>query len=174
MNAHANRTDGGPESGDMSFAKIKLALNQARRELLDPSRRNRLLHAPLSGKRPCCMAVVDNDPDGIFRSLCRQEKFRGYAFVPSDVDEPAEVSDQSLDISVPSRSSLRSVRGQTRHGRMASDTANGGRARSHLQTRLTSEKLERRLTKIFREERTLEEEQGVSTLYLALARLSHR
>ena len=34
--------------------------------------------------------------------------------------------------------------------------------------RLDGEKLERRLTKIFREERTLEEEQGVSTLYLAL------
>jgi hypothetical protein len=52
-----NSVDDGPRS-----------VNQARRELLDPSRRNRLLHAPLSGKRPWCMAVVDNDPDGIFRS----------------------------------------------------------------------------------------------------------
>ncbi len=45
---------------------------------------------------------------------------------------------------------------------------NGGSARPRLQTKLSPEKLERRLTKIFREERTLEEEQGVSTLYLAL------
>src|SRR5436305_10707041 len=36
--------------------------------------------------------------------------------------------------------------------------------RPQLQTRLDAEKLERRLTKIFRDERTLEEEQGVSTL----------
>src|SRR5262249_59994720 len=40
--------------------------------------------------------------------------------------------------------------------------------RPRLQTRLGPDKLERRLTKIFREERTLEEEQGLSTLFLAL------
>jgi hypothetical protein len=40
--------------------------------------------------------------------------------------------------------------------------------RPELQTRLTADKLEKRLTKIFRDERTLAEEQGVSTLYLAL------
>jgi Protein of unknown function (DUF4011)/AAA domain len=170
MNAHATRTEGSPASTDSSFAKIKLALDQARRELLDPSRRNRLLHAPLSGKRPWCMAVVDEDPDGIFRSLCRQENFRGYAFAPSDEeDDPVEVSDQTLDISAPSsRPSLRRVNGQARYGRIASGASKAGRAQSHLQTKLSSEKLERRLTKIFREERTLEEEQGVSTLYLAL------
>jgi hypothetical protein len=37
-----------------------------------------------------------------------------------------------------------------------------------LQTRLAADKLEKRLTKIFREERTLAEEQGISTLFLAL------
>src|SRR5262249_17426818 len=40
--------------------------------------------------------------------------------------------------------------------------------RPRLQTPLAPDKLERRLTKIFREERTLEEEQGLSTLFLAL------
>src|SRR5262249_11422858 len=40
--------------------------------------------------------------------------------------------------------------------------------RSRLKTLLGPDKLERRLTKIFREERTLEEEQGLSTLFLAL------
>src|SRR5262245_32838905 len=42
---------------------LKWAIDQARRELLDPSRRNRLLHAPLTGKRPWCMAVVGHNPD---------------------------------------------------------------------------------------------------------------
>jgi very-short-patch-repair endonuclease len=170
MNAHANFNDG-PQSGKTSSAKLKLAVDQARRELLDQSRRNRLLNAPLSGKRPWCMAVVGNDPDEIFQSLCREENFPGFAFAPSDEEEePSEMSDQGLDVSLPllSRSSSRSVNGQTHNGRTASGMANGGRARPRLQTKLTSEKLERRLTKIFREERTLEEEQGVSTLYLAL------
>jgi uncharacterized protein DUF4011/AAA domain-containing protein len=40
--------------------------------------------------------------------------------------------------------------------------------RPRLQTRLAHDRLEKRLTKIYREERTLEEEQGISTLYLAL------
>src|SRR5262249_35079423 len=46
--------------------------------------------------------------------------------------------------------------------------AHGQAGRPKLQTKLTQDKLEKRLTKIFRESRTLEEEQGVSTLYLAL------
>src|SRR5207244_378834 len=41
-------------------------------------------------------------------------------------------------------------------------------SRPCLQTRLDADKLEKRLTKIYREERTLEEEQGISTLYLAI------
>ena len=63
---------------------LKWAIDQARRELLDPSRRNRLLHAPLTGKRPWCMAVVGHDPDELFHALCRQENFRGYAFGPAE------------------------------------------------------------------------------------------
>ena len=56
------------------------ALDQARRDLIDLTRRNRLLHAPLSGKRPWCMAVVEQSPDDLFTKLYRQENFRGYAF----------------------------------------------------------------------------------------------
>jgi hypothetical protein len=155
----------------VSAANIKWAIDQARRELLDPSRRNRLLHAPLTGKRPWCMAVVGHDPDELFRALCREENFRGYAFNPSEEeDEPDNVSDQNPAAFGPSssRSSSPLVTGPTRRGRMNSSDVNGGRARPRLQTKLSTEKLERRLTKIFREERTLEEEQGVSTLYLAL------
>ncbi|MGA8698313.1 MAG: DUF4011 domain-containing protein, partial [Xanthobacteraceae bacterium] len=44
--------------------------------------------------------------------------------------------------------------------------------RPRLQTRLAPDKLQKRLAKIFREERTLEEEQGLSTLYLALGFLN--
>jgi very-short-patch-repair endonuclease len=137
------------------FARIKLAIDQARRELLDPSRRNRLLHAPLTGKRPWCMAIVGHDPDELFRMLCREENFCGYAFDGSgEQDEQGDVSDRNTPVALFSS--------------QPSPPGTKSSARPHLQTRLSPEKLERRLTKIFREERTLEEEQGISTLYLAL------
>jgi hypothetical protein len=117
------------------------------------------------------MAVVGHDPDELFRALCRQENFRGYAFDASgEEDEQGDVPDQNLPAfaRLPSQPSSPSGSRPTRRGRMTAAAMNGGTARPRLQTKLTSEKLERRLTKIFREERTLEEEQGISTLYLAL------
>jgi hypothetical protein len=63
-----------------SHRQLKWALDQARRDFVDLSRRNRLLHAPLSGKRPWCMAIVGHSPDELFDKLYRQENFRGYGF----------------------------------------------------------------------------------------------
>src|SRR6266436_4350202 len=129
---------------------LKWALDQARRDLVDLSRRNRLLHAPLSGKRPWCMAIVGQTPDELFEKLYRQDHFRGYAFSARDPDSSDQQNSNALTSSTSSPET--SVR----------------RRRSRLQTRLAPDKLESRLAKIFREERTLEEEQGLNTLYLAL------
>lgn len=65
---------------------LKLGLDQARRDLVDLSRRNRLLHAPLFGKRPWCVAIIGSQPDEVFEKLYRQDTFRGYTFRASDVD----------------------------------------------------------------------------------------
>jgi hypothetical protein len=62
------------------------ALDQARRDLIDLTRRNRLLHAPLGGNRPWCMAITGRSPDEIFETLYRQEKFRGYSFTARETD----------------------------------------------------------------------------------------
>jgi len=130
---------------------LRTALEQARRDLVDLSRRNRLLHAPLIGKRPWCMAVVGRDPDELFEKLYRQDNFQGYAFKGLDVDGAKEEQRTPRPIGPQQkpRSSLSS-------------------RRPYLQIRIGADALERRLTKIFREQRTLEEEQGLSTLYLAL------
>jgi very-short-patch-repair endonuclease len=53
-------------------------------------------------------------------------------------------------------------------GGQTKDSAVRPAGRPRLQTRLAHDRLEKRLTKVYREERTLEEEQGISTLYLAL------
>jgi len=139
-------------TGSSDSQPVKWALEQARRDLVDLSRRNRLLHAPLGGKRPWCMAIVGHSPDELFDKLYRQENFRGYAFSARDGDDSDEDQTQSSALALQS-STLQpsaSIR------------------RPRLQTRLPPDKLERRLTKIFREERTLEEEQGLNTLFLAL------
>ena len=147
------------------FAKTRLAVDQARRELLDPSRRNRLLHAPLAGKRPWCMEIIGHDPDELFQSLCRQENFRGYAFNPSgEEQEPSDLPDQRSPTDSLSRRP--STTGLARHPRNPSMLEMGhGRA---FKRNSVPKNLSGGLTKIFREARTLEEEQGVSTLYLAL------
>jgi very-short-patch-repair endonuclease len=144
---------------------LKWAIEQARKELVDPSRRNRLLHAPLSGKRPWCMAVEGASADDIFDSLQREENFRGYAFAPT----PTAETDLLAPIDAVSRSPGGIATGQDVGPPVdpAIPRTKAGR-RPQLQTRLDTQKLEKRLTKIFREDRTLEEEQGVSTLYLAV------
>ena len=124
------------------------ALDQARRDLIDLTRRNRLLHAPLGGKRPWCMAIVGHSPDELFEKLYRQENFRGYAFRPREPDSDG----QQLPATAP----------------LHQNASQAATRRPQLQTRLAPDKLQKRLAKIFREQRTLEEEQGLSTLYLAL------
>jgi len=127
------------------------ALDQARRDLIDLTRRNRLLHAPLEGKRPWCMAITGHDPNELFQKLHGQENFRGYAFKARRED-----SDDQKSLAIRSSAQVN----------LSQETSSSRRPR--LQTRLEPEKLQKRLAKIFREERTLEEEQGLSTLYLAL------
>jgi very-short-patch-repair endonuclease len=130
--------------------RLKWAFDQARRDLIDLTRRNHLLHAPLTGKRPWCLEIVGQSPDELFDRLHRQESFHGYAFNPREAD-----ADDSETHRIP-----------------RSFQINGSKAspprRPKLQTKIPPDKLEKRLAKIFREERTLEEEQGLSTLYLAL------
>ena len=157
VNSSATATGQRRASQDYSQTKpstyqqlIKWALNQARRNLVDLSRRNRLLHAPLSGKRPWCMAIVGHSPDELFDKLYRQENSRGYAFKAHETDGFEDANLNLLAVQPTTPQSTKSAR------------------RPELQTHLTADKLEKRLTKIFRDERTLAEEQGVSTLYLAL------
>src|SRR5262249_20821068 len=151
---------------DRRHGRLRQALDEARRELVDPSRRNRLLHAPLAGKRPWCMAIVGHDADELFNALHRQENFRGYAFQAVDSEQgEKQQNGASVESSEGQTSALTGY--AVSEGRSA-DNAVRPKGRPLLQTRLAHDKLEKRLTKIYRDERTLEEEQGISTLYLAL------
>jgi hypothetical protein len=120
---------------DPRLQRVAAALDDARRELIDISRRNRLLHTPRTGRRVHCLEFVDIEIDAVFADLAREGK--AFAFRSEE--------DDAADAAVEGRS----------------------RALPTLRARVTSEVLERRLLKFFREARNIEEEQGVNILFLA-------
>jgi len=127
------------ELGPTSLDRIKAALVNARRELIDTTRRNRLLHSTRSGKRPHCLEIIDAEPDEVFNELTRARIQFGFA----------------------------SATGEERDEQASANASRPARIRK-LQTKSAHDALQRRLTKFFRESRTIEEEQGINILFLAL------
>jgi very-short-patch-repair endonuclease len=131
-------------SGDFEEAdpgaqqRVSERLRDARRELLDLSRRNRLLNTPQTAKRTHCLELIGADPDELFVGLVRKSKQFGFR---SSLSED-EIGD---DIDSPP-----------------------GSGAERLQTKLTDELLDRRLLKFFQEARTFEEEQGANILFVAI------
>ena len=134
-------------------------LLKARHALLDLSARNRLLNTPLRTRNNRAIEIVDEKADEVFRTLSdgkamtflAGETMAAGALDPDDSDTAAipQPGDDAVD--------ARGV--AVRH----SD--------SRLQTKLTSEGLQKRLFDIWDDARTLESEQGVNILYLALGLL---
>ncbi|MBM3586679.1 MAG: DUF3320 domain-containing protein [Alphaproteobacteria bacterium] len=164
-NCLAEHVSEATEANGKRKKRITWALEQARRDLVDATRRNRLLHAPLIGKRPWCLAVTGHTADDLLHRLYWDEGANAYAF--QGVDEQPELKTTLFDKTnlpvalTPDSSPKSTGKALATRSRLASSRY------ALLQTRLAQTKLEKRLTKIFREERTLEEEQGLSTLYLA-------
>ena len=133
----------GDGSGELP-GRISSALAIARRELIDLSRRNRLLHCPRTGKRPHCLELIGADPEALFDALTRSGKSFGFRATDSTESEFTSEAEDN-----------RRIHGHPR-----------------LQTRLAQDVLDRRLLKFFREARVFEEEQGVNILYVAIGFLN--
>jgi hypothetical protein len=152
----------GPEGEDGDAVwQLKAKLEQARTELLDLSTRNRLISTP-RGTRAKQIEIIDELTSEIFRLLVTDGK--ALTFLPgrraagtADGDEETD-SDQIAELAQPDDHAV-DDRGSARHG----DTK--------LQTWLTSEGLQKRLLDLFLDAKTLQEEQGVNILYLALGML---
>lgn len=144
---------------DTVTAPIGERLLKARHALLDLSTRNRLLNTPLRTRNNRAIEIVDEKADEVFRAL---SDGKAMTFLPG-ADLPAgerEVDDSdTAAIPQPGDDTIDSRGVAARH----SD--------SRLQTRLTSEGLQKRLFDIWDDARTLESEQGVNILYLALGLL---
>ncbi len=150
----------GEEGGE--FWPLKEKLERARTELLDLSTRNRLISTP-RGTKAKQVEIIDELASEIFRLLVSDGK--ALTFLPgrraagTAASEEDEDSDEISELAQPDDDSIDERGMASRH----SDTK--------LQTRLTSEGLQKRLLDLYLDARTLQEEQGVNILYLALGML---
>ena len=139
-------------------------LERARTELLDLSARNRLLNMPRSAKSAKTVDIVDEKGAEIHRLLAVEQKV--FTFLPGRVEEtedgetdPQDGADPTLPALIQPEDELDGDGNAARH------------VDTKLQTRLTSKGLQKRLLDMFYDARTLEEEQGVNILFLAIGDL---
>src|SRR5579871_3254880 len=125
------------------FGVLQRLLSEARARLIQTDSRNRLINTPRNARRSKSLSIVDGSADEIFRALLRQRSMLPFVGAPEvDPNGFTQITQGAL-------------------GR-------GQREALALQTQLTTEGLQKRLISLFRDAKTLEEEQGVNVLYLAI------
>ncbi|CAN7653147.1 DUF3320 domain-containing protein [Bosea sp. LjRoot9] len=138
---------------------LDVKLERARTELLDLSARNRLLNIPRSAKSAKTLEITDERGAEVFRLLIGGGK--AFTFLPGKA-AAVEANDDETEI-----------------GELAQPEDDGVDARgvanrhadTRLQTRLTPAGLQKKLLDLYYDARTLEEEQGVNILFLAIGTL---
>lgn len=130
-----------------------------RRKLLDIGKRNRLINTPLLNARAKQLRVFDELSDEVFKLLVNQK--RKMSFLPVPETEANGEDDEAIDD------------GQLVFLPPPDDVVEDGELAArytdlNLQTKYKAEPLQKRLLGLSRDAKTLEEEQGVSVLFLAL------
>jgi very-short-patch-repair endonuclease len=145
-----------------AIVSIRDRLLKERNALLDLSTRNRLLNTPLRTRNNRAIEIVDEKAVEVFRLLTSN---KALAFLPGIQLSDTERAELDPDDDV--------TGGIPQPGDDAVDER--GIASRHsdarLQTRLTSEGLQKRLFDVWYDAQTLEQEQGVNILYLAIGLL---
>ena len=146
-----------PPKAELSSG-LTAAVGRMRQGLLDIGKRNRLTNAPLGKKRAKQLDIWDERADEVFRTLWRENRKMTFAPAPGAGSDhgPAE---EAVPIFAPEAS---------RGGVLAARHTD-----KVLQTRLTPDALHKRLLSLYREARSLEEEQGVSVLFLGIGFLRY-
>ncbi|WP_102958224.1 DUF3320 domain-containing protein [Mangrovicella endophytica] len=141
-------------------------LERARTELLDLSARNRLLNVPRLSKAAKTVDIVDERSAEVYRLLVKEAK--AFTFVAG---RPDRVGGEG----VPEEDEELSAVELAQPDEADDEVDEHGRAKRHLdtklQTRMTPKGLQKRLLDLYHDARTLEEEQGVNVLFLALGML---
>ncbi len=135
---------------------IHSILENARRDLLDMTARNRLLNTPRRSSRSGRLEITDELSQEVFRHLVLER--RPMSFLPARSEDEVDEEEREQETGLLFQPE--------------EEVSENGLAARHvddrLQTHLTSEGLQKRLLKLFYDARTFEEEQGVNVLYLAL------
>ena len=147
MVATIARTEQGSTQRLMTIAA---KLEQARRNLLELSTRNRLISMPRRRKRAKTVEMTDEKADDIFRILVSESREMMFLPVPEDIE----------------------VRGNAEEllGQPISQDPNR-HTDKYLQTLLDAKALQKRLLTIYYDARTSLEETGINILYVALGSL---
>ena len=134
---------------------VTKAVESLRHQLLDVGKRNKLINAPIGKTRAKQITIEDERSDEIFRILYLQGK--SMTFEPFRGDGSEELQDEEDEsVFLPTEDVAPNTEVAVRH----SD--------SKLQTRLTADSLQKKLLTLYRDAQTLEEEQGISVLFLAM------
>jgi hypothetical protein len=152
---------GADEAEVTQFSSIAAALEAARDKLLDRSLRTKLINTPLTSSRARHVRVFDELSDEVSRILLTGRAMT-FAPAPSKADRENE-ADEAAGLWVPPEDDERDDQGVASRHRD-----------NRLQTHLTPEGLQKRLLSLYYEGQTLEEEQGVNVLFLALGFLEWR
>lgn len=148
-----------------STASIEEKLERARTELLDLSARNRLLNIPRS-KTAKHIEIIDELSAQVYRLLVQESKV--FTFVPgrvSKADVALEEAEETDEIP------LSQLEQPDERDEVDSTGLRARHVDTKLQTRLSTKGLQTRLLDLYHDARTLEEEQGVNVLFLALGTL---
>jgi very-short-patch-repair endonuclease len=152
-------------------------LNKVRQSLLDLSTRNRLVSLPKEGKAARVIHVHDEISSEIYRLLVTEQKSLqfaqgGAALMGARSAETLSAVSSDVVACAPSNEGKSSGDSADAADLPQPDDPTGERHRDlKLQTRLTSDGLQKRLLQMYYDARTLLEEQGVNVLYLALGQL---
>jgi very-short-patch-repair endonuclease/DNA polymerase III delta prime subunit len=136
---------------------IHRKLEASRRDLLDLTTRNRLIHTARSSTRSGRLEIVDEISAEVFRTLVAEGK--AMTFLPANTTDETDPQDHQPPLFQPPEEGLEPEDEQELADRHID---------LHLQTALNDESLQKRLLKLYYDARTFEEEQGVNILYLAL------
>ena len=134
---------------------VAKAVESLRQQLLDVGKRNKLINAPIGKTRAKQITIEDELADETFRIIYLQGK--SMTFAPYRGDGLEELQDEEDEsVFLPTEDVPPSTEVAARH----SDRK--------LQTRLTADRLQKQLLTLYRDALALEEEQGVSVLFLAM------
>ncbi|MCC9600027.1 DUF4011 domain-containing protein [Stieleria sp. JC731] len=164
--------------------ELEAVIEKTRRDLLELTARNRLIHTPLEGKRKSWLQIDDERSDQLFDLLVRQGKTMSFLSANAVADSASatdtEDDDRERDeflrqFDSADESPLPNRADDDRPGDVdlqGDESVDEGAVHERhtdrfLQTQVAADSLDDRLLKIYYEARSAEEEQGVSILYLA-------